>query len=59
MGQGDREGGEKLWMERGGDAVAREQQPHIGPMKITGGLYDGLKGHRDRCSFFPPGEGLH
>lgn len=35
------------------DAVAREQQPHRGPLNTTAGLSNGVKGHRDWRSFPP------
>lgn len=43
--------GEAMGGER--DAVAREQQPHRGPLKTTAGLSNGVKGHRDWSSFSP------
>lgn len=41
------------WRDRERDAVAREQQPHRGPLKTTAGLSNGVKGHRDWSSFYP------
>lgn len=46
-GRGEAMDGER---EKERDAVAREQQPHRGPLKTTAGLSNGLKGH---SSFSP------